>query len=102
MKPYRVAFSHLADVDLDQILDHIAEDNPIRALTFIDELREYARDTIGLAPKGGSYIPEIGAWFKPYKQYIFVYDIDDGANLVIIHMVSHSARQWRSIFSGRF
>lgn len=102
MKSYRVAFSHLADADLDQILDYIAEDNPTRAITFVDELREYARDTISLAPKGGSYIAEIGAWFKPYKRYIFVYDIDDEDSLVIIHMVSHAARQWRSIFAGRF
>lgn len=102
MKPYRVAFTDFADADLDEILDYIAADNPVRAITFVDELRDYARDSIGLAPKGGSYIAEIGAWFRPYKRYIFVYDIDEEANLVMIHMISHSARQWRSIFAGRF
>lgn len=102
MKPYRVAFSDFANEDLDQILDHIAADNPVRAITFVDELRDYAQNSVGLAPKGGTYVTEIGAWFRPYKKYIFVYDIYDEKNIVMIHMISHSARQWRSVFLGRF
>jgi toxin ParE1/3/4 len=35
----RVGFSPKAESDLEEIGDYIARDNPVRALTFLDELR---------------------------------------------------------------
>lgn len=34
----RVLFTSLADTDLEEIGDYIAQDNPARALTFIQEI----------------------------------------------------------------
>ena len=40
----RCTFSAQAEIDLEEIGDFIARDNPVRAETFIDELRDYCRN----------------------------------------------------------
>ena len=39
----RCEFRPAAEEDLESIADHIAEDNPSRAVTFVQELREKCR-----------------------------------------------------------
>jgi toxin ParE1/3/4 len=39
----RLAFSQQAEIDLEDIGDYIARDNPLRALSFVRELREQCR-----------------------------------------------------------
>jgi toxin ParE1/3/4 len=41
----RVIFSPEADTDLEQIADYIAADNPVRAVTFVEELKRKALNT---------------------------------------------------------
>lgn len=101
MSQYQVRFSVPADEDLLQILDFIAQDKPLAALDFVDELQTVAKDTLGIFPRAGVFIEEIQAWFYPHKRYVFVYDIDDESKIVIIHMISQAARQWKSVFLGR-
>jgi toxin ParE1/3/4 len=40
MKPLKLSFSPRAAIDLEEIGDYIARDNPRRALSFLDELEE--------------------------------------------------------------
>ena len=101
MKAYKVVFTRAADTDFDEIIDYIAQDNPTRAITFVDELRDVAINTRSVFPKAGSSIRELGAYFHVHKNYVIVYDIDEDEHCVIVHMISHGARQWRSVFAAR-
>ncbi|MBS9475595.1 type II toxin-antitoxin system RelE/ParE family toxin [Ancylobacter radicis] len=49
-----------AEADLERIGDHIAADNPRRALAFIRELREHAA-RIGAAPEAYPLVPRVAA-----------------------------------------
>ena len=53
-------FSPAAEEDLLDIAVFIAQDNPARALTFVDEL-ESKCDALGRAPGIGTSRPELGA-----------------------------------------
>ena len=47
----KLVFSRGSERDLEQIIDHIARDNPRRALSFVTEFREAAR-TLARNPEG--------------------------------------------------
>ena len=53
--PYRIVWRPMAEADLDNIIDYIAQDNPTRAETFGQELRDktlpLAQHPNGLAPE---------------------------------------------------
>ncbi len=55
----RVELSRFVEDDLEEIADWIAEDNPGRAVTFIQEIREAFR-RIGEGPQLYRLRPEIG------------------------------------------
>ena len=55
----KVTFSPAAAADLMDIAVFIAEDNPTRALTFVDEL-ESKCDAVGGAPGIGTQRPQLG------------------------------------------
>ena len=46
----RVEFSRWVESDLQSIADYIAEDNPVRAVSFIREIREKIR-VVGRQPR---------------------------------------------------
>lgn len=55
----RLAFTPLAEQDLEAIADYIAADNPVRALSFVRELRAQCQ-RITLNPPGYRLRPELG------------------------------------------
>ena len=55
----RLAFTPLAEQDLEAIADYIAADNPVRALSFVRELRTQCQ-RITLNPPGYRLRPELG------------------------------------------
>ena len=67
-------FSSLAERDLEEIADYIARDNPLRALSFIHELREHCRKIITF-PKAASLCEELGQGirFVPFGRYLIFY-----------------------------
>jgi toxin ParE1/3/4 len=87
----RVEFSRFIEDDLDTIAEHIAQDNPVRAVSFIQEIREKFR-LIGQNPLGYRLHPEIG---------------DDarmalvGRYVVLFHIVNNAARIERVVYGGR-
>ena len=99
MKEYTVVFTHEADEDFDNIIDHIAKDDPVRAISFVHELRDRAKNALSIVPAGGTAFK--GSYFFPFGKYVVVYDIDDANDRVVVHMISHSRRQWKSIFLNR-
>jgi toxin ParE1/3/4 len=87
----RVEFSRFIEDDLDTIAENIAQDNPARAVSFIQEIREKFR-VIGQNPLGYRLHPEIG---------------DDarmalvGRYVVLFHIVNDIARIERVVYGGR-
>lgn len=54
-----LTFTPLAEQDLEAIADYIAADNPVRAMTFVRELRMQCQRIV-LNPPGYRLRPELG------------------------------------------
>ena len=94
--PYRIVWRPIAEIDLDNIIDYISQDNPTKAETFAQELRD---KTLPLAqhPKlGRTGRPGLPAFLRElvaYRNYIVFYRVLDGARTVEILRVKHTAQQ---------
>lgn len=99
MEAYRVVFTSAAEGDLHDILDFIAADSPARATAFVDQLAERTINFLSTAPRGGPRF--LGARYTVIRDYIVVYDIVDADQTVVVHMVTHGSRQWRTMFIER-
>ena len=86
----------MAEADLDNIIDYIAQDNPTRAETFGQELRD---KTLPLAqhPKmGRTGRPGLPAFVRElvaHRNYIVFYRVWDETRTVEILRVKHAAQQ---------
>ena len=87
----RVELSSFVERDLEEIADWIAEDNPRRAVTFIQEIRETFR-RIGEGPLHYQLRPDIGedARLAVVGNYVILFRIDDPA-----------VRIERAVYGGR-
>lgn len=94
--PYRIVWRPIAEADLDDIIDYIAQDNPTRAQEFGQELRD---KTLPLAqhPKlGRTGRPGLPAFLRElvaHRNYIIFYRVLDEARTVEILRVKHTAQQ---------
>lgn len=84
----------LSTTALAQIKDigaYIAEDNPVRAVSFIDELLAACRLRAGL-PRSGQLRPELDGSPRsfPFNSYVVLYDVLEGdvgiRVLAVIHV----------------
>src|SRR5689334_3630866 len=88
-----------AEADLLAIGVWIAEDNPLRAETFLHELREACRN-IGDTPRA---YPVIGRYRRvsvrrrPYRDYLIFYRIGK-EHIEVVHVL-HGARDYEAILS---
>lgn len=84
-------FSPAAEADLIDIAVYIAADDPVRALTFVEEL-EAACNILVDHPLAGVARPEIGESLRsrPYRRYIIYYRVTDSA--IRIERILHGAR----------
>ena len=87
----RISFSPRAGVDLEEIGDFIAQDSPLRALSFVQELRQHALK-IGAAPKAFRARPELATGLRcaVYGNYLLFYTHHQ--NAVTILRIMHGAR----------
>lgn len=76
--------------DLEEIGDYIAQDNPARALTFIQEIRAQCQK-IGKSPLAYRARPELGDGIRscPFGNYVILYQPD--APDVLVIRVLHGA-----------
>lgn len=94
--PYRIVWRPMAEADLDNIIDYIAQDNPTKAETFGQELRD---KTLSLAqhPKMGRTgrpgLPDFVRELVAHPNYIVFYRVLDDAGTVEILRVKHAAQQ---------
>jgi toxin ParE1/3/4 len=86
-----VTFSPVARDDLMEIALYIAQDNPSRALSFVDELEERCL-ALGDAPGIGTGRPELGEGIRilPHGRYLIFYR--QTPRSVRIERVMHGAR----------
>jgi toxin ParE1/3/4 len=90
----RVVLTDAARNDLIRIGDRIADDNPIRARSFVRELREKARQ-IGGMPRGFSLVPRYehsGIRRRLYGDYLIFYRIERD-HIAVIHIL-HGAQDY--------
>jgi len=94
----RVAFRPQAVRDLEAITDYIAADNPVRARSFVEEIRQRCK-LLGDFPESARRFPELGkdARILHYRSYVIIY-----RNLpeqVLISRVIHGARDILAVLS---
>lgn len=70
-------FSALAELDLEEIADYIARDNPRRGLSYICEIREHCGNIITF-PKAAPLCDELGKGIRvtPFGRYLIFYTVD--------------------------
>jgi len=92
-------FSPHAAIDLEDIGDYIARENPERAVTFILEMKERC-DKIAATPRAFPLRPELGEGFRMmvFKSYLVFYRID--GDTVRIERVLHGARNIQALFDA--
>ncbi len=87
----KVSFSPVARDDLLEIALYIAQDNPARALSFVEEL-EGKCTALGSAPGIGTARPELGEGIRmlPHGRYLIFYR--QTLRALRIERIMHSAR----------
>ena len=93
----RLAFSPLAERDLEAIADYIAANNPTRALSFIRELRTMCSQ-LAQHPQGYRLRPELGEGIRScaHGRYVIFFEIAPGG--VAIVRILHGARDLPAMF----
>lgn len=94
-----VYFTPQAEIDLEEIGDYIALDNPERAVTFIQEIRQHC-ERIADGPARYAARPELGEAIRvcTHRNYLIVFEPhDDG---VLILRVLQGARNLPGVFGG--
>ena len=87
----KVTFSAVAQDDLLDIALYISQDNPARALTFVDEL-ETKCNALGDSPGIGTVRPELGDGIRvlPHGHYLIFYR--EQRRAIRIERVMHGSR----------
>ena len=93
----KVHFTDEATNDLLRIGDYIARDNPLRALSFIDEME---RECLALAasPKAFPVVPRYekqGIRRKVHGNYLIFYRLD-GEQVIVVHVL-HGAMDYAAV-----
>lgn len=94
--PYCIVWRPIAEADLGNIVDYIAEDNPIRAEEFGQELRAKVLPLAQHPKLGRTGRPGLPAYLRElvvHRSYIIFYRVLDGSRAVEILRVKHVAQQ---------
>lgn len=94
--PYRIVWRPLAEADLDNIVDYIAQDNSIKAEEFAQALRTRVLALAQHPKLGRTGRPGLPIFLRElvaHKNYIIFYRVLDEARTVEILRVKHTAQQ---------
>lgn len=84
--------------DLDHIAEHIEKDNPARAISFVEELREAARRLADL-PQGYPLVPRYeryGIRRRSYRRYGILYR-PEAHRILILRFLGHGQDHDRAL-----
>ncbi len=90
----KVILSVQARQGLTDIGDYIAQDDPLRARSFVRDLRNKAT-AIGKMPRAYPFVPRFehrGIRRRPFGNYVIFYRIED--NRIAIILILHAARDY--------
>ena len=96
----RLAFTPLAERDLEAIADYIAADNPRRALSFVRELRAHCM-RIARNPVGYQRRPELGDTVRSSAHGHHVIFFEPTLDTVTIVRILHGARDLPAVFAAQ-
>lgn len=89
----KVLVSRLAEIDITEIAEWIAADNPRAAARMIDKFLA-AANALSLHPHRYPEVGRTGLRKRPIGDYVILYRADDAISVV---RVLHSARDWLSL-----
>ena len=95
----RLRLTPLAEQDLESIADYIATDNPRRAITFVQELRQQ-RQRILLNPPGYRLRPELGDGIRSCAHGNYVIFFETNGMDVLVVRILHGARDLPAQFAA--
>ena len=93
----KVRLSRPAQIDLEEIGDWIGEDNPLRAISFLDELERRCR-TLARFPRRYPVVLSmegVEIRKRSYRRYVILYRVKD--ETVFVERIVHSARDWMAL-----
>lgn len=94
--PYRIVWRPIAEADLNQIIDYIALDNPIKAVEFGHVLRAKVLPLEQNPKLGRTGRPGLPAFLRElvaHRNYIIFYRVLEESRTVEILRVKHAAQQ---------
>ena len=94
-----LAFTPLAEQDLEAIADYIAADNPVGALSFVRELRAQCQ-RITLNPPGYRLRPELGEGIRSCAHGHYVIFFETTTEDVLVVRILHGARDLPTVFES--
>jgi toxin ParE1/3/4 len=88
-------FTENAKNDLENISDYIALDNPRRAISFIQEIRDRCMRIVD-TPLGYPLLPNRMPPTRKvaFKNYVIIYTTDAQKNIVILHIHHAAQKNW--------
>lgn len=95
-KPYSIEWRAMARDDLREIVRYISKKNPVRAKSFVRELRDKTAPLAMHPEIGKQGRPGLPDWLRDlvvHPNYIIFYRVLDGARVVEILRVKHVAQQ---------
>lgn len=95
-KPYRIEWRPMAREDLRAIMRHIGKDNPTRAKSFGQELRDKSKPLAQHPELGRQGRPGLPDWLRElvvHPNYIMFYRVLAEVRTVEILRVKHAAQQ---------
>ena len=95
-KPYRIVWRPMAREDLHAIMRYIGKDNPTRARSFGQELRDKIKPLAQRPQLGRHGRPGLPEWLRElivHPNYIVFYRVLAEARTVEILRVKHTAQQ---------
>ena len=97
--PLHCEFSPLAELDIEEIGDYIARDNPSRAVSFIREIRERVA-IIRAAPLAAPLRQELGEGIGmvPVGRYLIFYVVHP--ETIRVERILHGARNIPDLFGA--
>ena len=95
---YNLVFSKKIELDLQDIAFYIAQDNPVRAITFVDELISYFHEILKYFPFSGKKVK--GKIRRlTYKRYVILYDVNEKKKLVTLLHIFAGGQDWKSLYN---
>ena len=95
---YKVIVTPQAERNLVEITDYIARDNPVRALSFVDELQQRIQS---LKTRPMRHAVVSGYRRIVHGNYLIVYHVREDEGAVYVLLVTEGHRNWTRLLGKR-